>query len=206
MKADDTNLFFSHKNLRTLFSKMNAELSKINELFKANELSLNVTKTMYILFLKPFKIDDIPLKLPDLNINNVYIKCVNSMKFLGVILDQHLNWKEHFTLIGNKTSLNVLESCTVKYLLNNKCLKNIYFAFIHSYLNYCNMALASTYPSHLRKLFNIKKKQTSRIIMNTDRYTSGRPLLKEVGILNVYQLNLYQTLIFMFKLTTQNDS
>ena len=42
--------------------------------------------------------------------------------------------------------------------------------------------------------------------MKTDRYTSGRPLLKELGILNVYQLNLYQTLIFMFKLTTQNDS
>ena len=81
MKADDTNLFFSHKNLRTLFSKMNAQLSKINEWFKANKLSLNVTKTKYILFLKPFKIDDIPLKLPDLNINNVNIKCVDSMKF-----------------------------------------------------------------------------------------------------------------------------
>ena len=80
------------------------------------------------------------------------------MKFLGVILDQHLNWKEHFTLIENKTSLNVLESCTVKYLLNNKCLKNIYFAFIHSYLNYCNMVWASTYPSHLRTLLNIQKK------------------------------------------------
>ena len=42
--------------------------------------------------------------------------------------------------------------------------------------------------------------------MKTDRYTSGRPLLKKLGILNVYQLNLYQTLIFMFKLTTQNDT
>ena len=61
--ADDTNLFFSHKNLRTLFSKMNAELSKINKWFKANKLSLNVTKTKYIIFSKPYKIDDIPLKL-----------------------------------------------------------------------------------------------------------------------------------------------
>ena len=113
---------------------MNAELSKINEWFKANKLSLNVTKTKYILFLKPYKINDIPLKLPDLNINNVYIKCVNSMKFLGVILDQHLNWKEHFTLIENKTSLNVLESCTVKYLLSNKCLKKYLFRF-HSQLS-----------------------------------------------------------------------
>ena len=102
--ADDTNLFFSHKNLKTLFFKMNAELSKINEWFKANKLSLNVTKTKFILFLKSSKVDDIPLKLPDLNINNINIKRVNSMKFLGVILDQHLNWNEHLKLIENKTS------------------------------------------------------------------------------------------------------
>ena len=36
--------------------------------------------------------------------------------------------------------------------------------------------------------------------MNTDRYTSDRPILKALAILNVYRLNLYQTLIFMFKL------
>ena len=197
--ADDTNLFFSHKNLKTLFSKMNAELSKINEWFKANKLSLNVTKTKYILFLKPSKVDDIPLKLPDLNINNINIKRVNSMKFLGVILDQHLNWKEHLKLIENKTSKCIGIMHRAKYLLNHKCLKHIYFAFIHSYLNYCNMAWASTYPSHLRKLVNIKKK-ASRIILNKNRYESARPLLKELGILNVYQLNLYPTLIFMFKL------
>ena len=35
--ADDTNLFFSHKNLKTLYFKMNAELSKINEWFKTNK-------------------------------------------------------------------------------------------------------------------------------------------------------------------------
>ena len=136
---------------------MNAELSKINEWFKGNELSLSVTKTKYILFLKPYKIDDIPLKLPDLNINNVNIKRVNSMKLLGVNLDQHLNWKEHLTLNESKTSKCIGIMHRVKYLLNNKCLKN--FAFIHTYLNYCNMAWASTYPSHLRKRFNIQKKQ-----------------------------------------------
>ena len=36
--------------------------------------------------------------------------------------------------------------------------------------------------------------------MNADRYTSDRPILKALAILNVYRLNLYQTLIFMFKL------
>ena len=156
--ADDTNLFLSHKNLKTLFSKMNVELTKINEWFKANKLSLNVTKTKYTLFLKPNKVDDIPLKLPELNINNVNIKRVLSMKFLGVIFDQHLNWKEHLKLIENKTSKCIGIMHKVKYLLNKECLKNIHFSFIHSYLNYCNMAWASTYPSYINFLI-FKKNQ-----------------------------------------------
>ena len=61
------------------------------------------------------------------------------------------------------------------------------------------MAWGSTYPSHLCKLFNIRKK-ASRIILDKNRYDSAKPLLKKLGILTVYQLNLYQTLIFMLKL------
>ena len=45
MFADDTNLFYSHQNIKTLFRKVNCELEKICEWFRANKLSLNVTKT-----------------------------------------------------------------------------------------------------------------------------------------------------------------
>ena len=44
MFADETNLFYEHKNLKTLFSLVNQELQKINEWFDANKLSLNVEK------------------------------------------------------------------------------------------------------------------------------------------------------------------
>ena len=64
MSADDTNLFYDHKNLRTLFSLVNQELQKINEWFEANKLSLNVGKTKYSLFHKPSRKDDLPLLLP----------------------------------------------------------------------------------------------------------------------------------------------
>ena len=45
MFADDTNLFFSHRNISTLFLTVNNELHKIGEWFKANRLSLNIKKT-----------------------------------------------------------------------------------------------------------------------------------------------------------------
>ena len=86
--ADDTNLFYSHKNIRVLFKIVNEELVKIDEWFKANKLSLNLDKTQYLLFHKASKRDDLPLKLPTLLVNNKIIKRNKTMKFLGVILDE----------------------------------------------------------------------------------------------------------------------
>ena len=70
MFADDTNLFYSNKDINTVFLKVNDELQKINEWFICNKLSLDVKKTKknkYSLFHKLIK-KDIPLVSPKLNI------------------------------------------------------------------------------------------------------------------------------------------
>ena len=50
MFADDTNLFFKHKDLSTLYNIIDTELSKISQWFKLNKLSLNLKKTNFIVF------------------------------------------------------------------------------------------------------------------------------------------------------------
>ena len=70
MFADDTNLFYEHKNIIKLFTTVNEKLMNINDWFMANKLSLNVGKTKYSLFHKPSRVDDLPLKLPKPSINN----------------------------------------------------------------------------------------------------------------------------------------
>ena len=196
--ADDTNLFYSHTNIKILFDTMNKELNKIAEWFKANKLSLNATKTRYTFFHSSAKNDYIPLKLPDLYINNINIKREHTMKFLGIMFDENLTWKNHINLINNKISKNIGILYKVKFLLSKKCLKSIYFSFIHSYLNYANMVWASTNQSKLKKLFN-KQKHARRIVFNEKKYTHARPLMKKLKALNVYQINIFQILIFMFK-------
>ena len=105
--ADDANLFFSDSNIRTLFEIANQELSQINDWFFANKLSLNLEKTKYMLFHKCTDQENIPLKLPLLQLNSNIIERENSLTFLGVILDEHLTWKKHIQLIENKVSKNV---------------------------------------------------------------------------------------------------
>ena len=107
MFADDTNLFFSNGDTPVLFATVNSELSKINQWFLANKLSLNVTKTKYSFFHKTSKKDDISLKLPRLQINNYNVERILSIKFLGILLDENLSWKDHIKHTENKISKNI---------------------------------------------------------------------------------------------------
>ena len=72
--ADDTNVFCSDNNIKTLFETANQELSQINAWLLANKLSLNVEKTKYVLFHKCTDQENIPLKLPLLQLNSNIIE------------------------------------------------------------------------------------------------------------------------------------
>ena len=90
--ADDTNLFNSMANIADDNNEvLNVELDKIFQWLCANKLSVNIKKTKYILFHNLHKnIENIKL---DLKLNNTLIERVNKFNFLGVTLDEHLNWK-----------------------------------------------------------------------------------------------------------------
>ena len=138
--ADDTNLFCSDNNISTLFETANQELNQIDDWFLANKLSLNVEKPKYMLFHKCIDQENIPLKLPLLQLNSTIIERESSLKFLCVILDEHSTWKKHIQLIENKVSKNVGVLYKASKLIHSKCLRSIYFSFINSYINYANIA------------------------------------------------------------------
>ena len=108
MFADDTNLFYSHKNTKTIFKTVNEELEKISTWLKLNKLSLNTNKTKFTFFHKPNERDNIPLKLPNLKINQSNVQRVDSIKFLGVLLDENLTWKNHICAINKQISKSMV--------------------------------------------------------------------------------------------------
>ena len=80
----------------------------------------------------PLKID----KMSELKIGNSIIKRRSSVKFLGVMLDENILWKDHTKTIEKKISQEYW------FIISGKT--TIYFSYIHSYLNYANIAWAST--------------------------------------------------------------
>ena len=130
---ENTNLFFSNNDIQALCSAVNMELEKISEWFKANTLSLNIKKTNYILFHKDCTKDDLPLKVTDLKFVNSLLKRKASIKFLGVMLDENVSWREHIKTVDNKLSKNIGLLCKTKQLLDNDLLK-VYIYLIFNFI------------------------------------------------------------------------
>ena len=156
MSADDTNLFYEHKDLKSWFSLVNQELQKINEWFEANKLSLNIGKTKISLFHKPSRKDDLSLLLPRLLIKKHKVKSVRSIRSLGVLLDENLSWKDHIKYIENKFVKNIGLLYRAKLFLDKNLLLTICYSHIHTYLNYANLLWGSTNRINL-KSYSVSK-------------------------------------------------
>ena len=131
MFADDTNLFYSHKDINSLFTIVNEELNKLTEWIRANSLSLNIGKTKYSLFHSAKKSNTLPPILPDLIINKIKIERSQVIKFLGVLIDEKLTWNKHIQLVNNKVAKNLGILFKTRHILSKTCLTQLYFSFIH---------------------------------------------------------------------------
>lgn len=140
--------------------------------------------------------------LPKLKICNNEIKQSESIKFLGVFLDENLSWKEHIKYTENKIAKNTGLLFRAKPYLNKRCLLSLYYSYIHTYISYANIAWGSTYVSNLKKI-NSQQKHAIRIIYNKNKYESVQELLRSLKILNVYQINILNNIILMHHVSTK---
>ena len=190
--ADDTNIFFSHKCYKDLMLIVNTELVKLSEWFRANRLSLNIAKTNYILFGTRRKC------LTDANfsisINGNIIERVTSTKFLGVYIDEDLNWKHHTAEIAKKNSKSLGILNQVKYILPRSSLITLYHTMIQPYLYYCNIIWGGASLLALNKLVSLQKRALRLITCSYFR-SSSNPLFIKLGILKLQNVHKYQTLI-----------
>ena len=97
--ADDTNLLVFEHSLKSL-KKKNIDLKFLCNWLNANNISLNSSKTKYILFHHKLKPINYELKL---KANGKKLYPGTSIKYLGIFIDENLSWEEHV----NTTSLKL---------------------------------------------------------------------------------------------------
>ena len=131
MFADDTSIFYSCKNRCDLLKTVNHELNKLSEWFHARKLSLNVKKSNFVLFGNRSKrcYDNTFQILIEGN----SLGQVSNTKFLGVYIDEDLNWKYHTQQISLKASKSIGVLNRVKNILSPDLLQMLYYTIIQPY-------------------------------------------------------------------------
>ena len=87
-------------------------------------------------------------------INGKVIERMTSINFLGILLDEHLSWKNHISFVEHKVSQNIGILYKAKNIVSKGDLETLYFSFVHIYLNFGNIAWESNIWTELKKHAN----------------------------------------------------
>jgi len=193
--ADDTNVFITGKDLNKLIETMHSELNKLSIWLNANKLTLNISKTHFMVFHRgKRKLNKINIK-----IDNSIIEQVVHTKFLGVIIDQKLDWSNHISYINTKIARGIGIICRAKRFFCKSALLKLYNAFVFPYLIYCVEVWGNALSVHTQPLLRLQNKIV-RIITNARSRTSTKSLYQDSGILPFDILVKHRIGLLMFKL------
>ena len=193
--ADDTTLFLSSSDLFQLKQDLNKELKQLSQWFESNKLSINIKKTHYMLFSLNKNVQNTQF---DVKINETSIEKVSNTKFLGVYIDENLNWVPHINHVCKKLRKSVGILKKAKPLLNEKSLITLYYSFLYPYLTYCHLIWGNAASTHLKRIVILQKKAI-RLICGEDFLAHTDPLFQRTKIIRFQELYKYFTLLFVFK-------
>ena len=160
--ADDPKLFYSGKDIKELCSVVSIELDKLCKWFQVNKLSLNTSKTNFMVFTNKCCDDTYSVCMHGLNLSRVFVT-----KFLGVHMDSKLDWNDHINIVRNNIAKNISFMNRVKHVLTSSALYSMYCTLVMPYLNYCCEVWGNNYKTRIQSLFILQKRAT-RICLNTN--------------------------------------
>lgn len=190
--ADDTNLLIIESLYPDLRNICEIKMEETNEWFKSNNLLLNKEKTKIVLFTPSSTGIE---ELNSITLNQSKYQLVEHTKFLGVHMDNHLDWKEHITNLCTKIQTAIYGfRITSKYICQRN-LKMVYHATIEAKLRFSIIFYGS---GNIKPLFVLQKKAIR--ILNNMRYDqSCRGTFKNLGLLTIYGIYIQECVIFIKK-------
>ena len=139
-----------------------------------------------------------PTSFPELFIDGINLKREIVTKFLDVFIDENDTWKADINTKSTKTSKRISIVYRAMITIPRKKSNQLCFSFVHSYLNYANLACCSTQKTKCSTLFR-QYKQSIRLIRFKDQFTHSKRLFKEIAALNMYETNIFNIQRLMFK-------
>ena len=137
-------------------------------------------------------------------LDNTALERVKFTKFLGVLIDECLTWKNHINCISKTISRNIGVMNKLKHYIPYRILHTLYCTLIISpYLSYGILIWGNTCKSYLDKLVKLQK-WAIRVISNSHYRCHTAPLFAKCNFLTVTDMYSLELGVFMYKFCT-ND-
>ena len=194
--ADDTFLSLASKNIRQLRKEMGKELDKVYKWLVLNKLTLNISKSKYMLISKGKRIctGDFRLKLDGIPLE----RCVE-YKYLGIYIDERLNWKRHIQYMCHKLSKVCGYFARLRNCAGMKTMKMIYNALVFSHLRYCNIVWGGASKTILKPLITLQNRIVRIMAFAPFQITDVRLFFEKFEFHNLEQINHFEIGKFMYK-------
>ena len=176
--ADDTAILIDANSTFELEIKLNEDLARVSIWMNKNQLTLNSLKS-HALVISPLLNEE--HTTINISLNACTIKNSECIKYLGILLDSKLNFRNHINVLQDKLLRAVEIMSKLRHSMPSNILKRLYFAFFHSHLLHCLIMWSAT-GATLSYLDSLKKLQNRaiRIITNADRFENGSPLYRNL--------------------------
>ena len=194
--ADDTTIYKSHSDIRFLEWSINEDLKLIADWFKANKLTLNLNKTVCIFFSSKTKT---ATKI-EIKVDDVVIPQVNHTNFLGIYIDEKLNWKKHLDHLTRKIKNNTKLLQENKRFISMHVAKILYYSQIFSHISYGIGIWGNHLTNH--NLNQLQKLQNRCISIIKRKHSVSMHDYTELGILCIDSIIKLENLKFAYKLNT----
>ena len=192
--ADDTTIFIQGQNINEMIITLNSELLKLSNWLKSNQLTINVSKTFYMVSSRTnIDLDNINIKIEDNVINRV-----SHIKFLGVIIDERLSWKPHILSVCTTISQMTGVLYRIRNCLPSESIRMVYLSIVYPHLLYCSAIWGGAFITLIDYLFTAEKK-IIRIVYFKPKFEHTNPLFHDHKLIKLPDIILLQTCIFVFK-------
>lgn len=195
--ADDTCLYYASENPKSVTETLNADLLIIDAWLKRNKLALNVKKCEFLMIGTTRRLKS--AEVPDVLIQNVPISRVTHCKYLGVLIDEHLDWVKHIEYLGKKIAKDIYLLKRIRPYVTKQTALTFYTSIIQSRFDYCSIIWGNAGKGCLDKLQKLQNRSL-RIVLQVDWYFPSKNLFDILKIDNLSDRRNKQTLHMMYKI------
>ena len=196
--ADDATIVYLHKDISSKIDVVNKELKEVSNWCKANKLSANTSNTNYMILGTPQMTTVKTHADFSVTLDNTILERVKVTKFLCMLIDECLTWKNHIDCVSKTISRNIGVMKKLKQSIPYRIVHTLYCNLISPYLSYGILIWVSTYKLYLDKLIKLQK-WAIRTVCNSHYRSHTGPLFSKSNFLTVTDMYTLELGVFLFK-------